>query len=112
MSQESNIYHEVADRFSQVIPANDFALYVQRDGHFYMERVIAFGLTEVGLHPPNPFRSQTGRMVPIVARLEVVEGVRTTVLREGKGILMHLSSFSSDQDKIAALKTGKPVGRL
>ncbi|MBT9136916.1 MAG: hypothetical protein DDT34_02002 [Firmicutes bacterium] len=111
MTEDTQPMQENADRFSQLIPAIDYALYVNRSGSYYMDRVVAFGLTEVGLNPPNPFRSQFGRMVPIIALIETVDGVTTSILREGRGVLMHASSFSNDQDKIAAMKTGKPVGR-
>lgn len=112
MSDETHFESELAERFFQIIPAEDYALLVKREGHAYMERVVAFGVTDVGLNPPNPFRSQMGRVVPIVARVEIIDGDVVTVLREGKGALLHASTFSADQNKIAALKTGKPVGRL
>lgn len=111
MSDETD-FSDLAERFFQIIPADDYALLVKRDGAQYMERVVAFGITDIGLNPPNPFRSQSGRVVPIVARHEIVNGELTSVLREGRGTLLHATAFAADQSKIAALKTGKPVGRL
>lgn len=112
MNEDITSTNDIAERFMQIIPADDYALLVKRDGAQYMERVVAFGVTEIGLNPPNPFRSQSGRVVPIIAKLELIDGEPVSVLREGKGVLLHASSFTNDAHKNTALKTGKPVGRL
>jgi len=99
-----------SERFFQMMPADDYALVVKRDGATYIDRVVAFCLTDSGVENPNPFKmGSVGRMVPVVARYNVIDGEVSTTLVEGEGVLVHTSSFGTDQNKVTAMKSGKPL---